>query len=294
MTQDRGPLILKLSLPFVLLLFFFGCIILPLLLKDLRGHSKLYMILHQVNIVLCVTLIFVARMIDDRMNMEMFEQFFVMDRIDPVKHWYISLVCCTIFKQFFYYQYHAFIFLQCAHYRSMICDPLRFKEFSASKKVAERIAIALVISSLLLLDDIMLYLVHKFEIRYYSLAELSLLKLLYIGALAKMSYDIKNSLSQAEIVRDDQATRKPLYYVVAVIPLINGIICSVVDTTTEAISVYLETKMETNHCRSFEEGFKDKVQIPAVASVYLLTSVISTCGYLKYFPKLRICCRKTE
>ena len=150
----------------------------------------------------------------------------------------------------------------------------------------------LVLSSLLLFDDIMLYLFRKFslEIGYYSLAELSVFKLLYIGVLAKMRYDIRKSLSQAEILRDDQATRKPLYYVVAMIPLINGIICSVVDITTEAISVYLESKLETSHCRAIELGFKDKVQIPAVACVYLLTSVISTCGYLKYFPKLRICC----
>ena len=310
MTQDRGPLILKLSLPCVLFLFFFGCIVLPLLLKDLRGHSKLYMILHQVNIVLCVTLIFVARMIDDRMNMEMFEQFFVMDRIDPVKHWYISLVCCTIFKQFFYYQYHAFIFLQCAHYRSMICDPLRFKEFSASKKVAKRIAIALVLSSLLLLDDItQIVLQHKMnkslddlepvdnlahKISYYSLAELSLFKLLYIGALVKMSYDIRKSLSQAEVVRDDHATRRPLYYVVALIPLINGIICSVTDITTAAISVFFKSSLIKLECDTAKEGFNRMVQIPVVASFYLLTSIISTCGYLKYFPKLRICCRKTE
>ena len=176
----------------------------------------------------------------------------------------------------------------------MIYDPLRFNEFSASKKVARRIAIMLVLSSLLLLDNIMFYLVRKFEIRYYSLAELSLFKLLYIGALAKMSYDIRKALSQPEVVRDDQATRKPLYYVVAVIPLINGIICSVVDITTEAISVYFESNMETNHCRTFEDEFKGMVQIPAVASVYLLSSVISTCGYLKYFPRLRICCQKTE
>ena len=209
-----------------------------------------------------------------------------------------------------FYQHYAFIFLQCAHYRSMICDPLRFGEFSASKKVVGRIAITLVISSLLLLDDItqviLRYrkiashldieqqdsLIRKISI--YSLVELSLFKLLYLGALVKMSYDIRKSLSQAEIVRDDQATRKPLYYVLALIPLINGIICSVTDITTEAISVYLHSNLKMHECSSAEERFNRMVQIPVVASAYLLTSVISTCGYLKYFPKLRICCRRTE
>ena len=226
-----------------------------------------------------------------------------------VDHWIIIKACSIIFKQFFFYQYHAFTFLQCAHYRSMICDSLRFKEFSTSKKVAGRVAIALVLSSLLLLDDIAQLTYHKpikseedrvqmdnlvLKISYYSLAELSPFKLLYIGALVKMGYDIRKSLSQAEVVRDDHATRKPLYYVVALIPLINGIICSVADITTAAISVFFKSSLIKLECDTAKEGFNRMVQIPVVASFYLLTSIISTCGYLKYFPKLRICCRKTE
>ena len=307
--QDNGPFMLKLSAPIVLFLFFFGCIILPLLLKNLRGHSKLYMILQQVSIVFCVTLVFVVQIVDDRLRTDLHKQFSE-PGMPEVKHWIIIIACSAIFKQFFFYQYHAFTFLQCTHYRSMICDPLRFKEFSASKKVAERIAIALVISSLLLLDDIAQITAGRkpikseedrvqmdnlvFKISYYSLAELSLFKLLYIGALVKMSYDIRKSLSQAEVVRDDHATRRPLYYVVALIPLINGIICSVTDITTAAISVFFKSSLIKLECDTAKEGFNRMVQIPVVASFYLLTSIISTCGYLKYFPKLRICCRKTE
>ena len=305
--QDNGHLILKLSLPFVLFLFLFGCIILPFLLKDLRGHSKLYMIFHQISIVFYVTLIFVTHIVKDSLrNTTITEQSF---RILIARKLSLIIPCSSIIKQFFYYQYHAFTFLQCAHYRSMICDPLRFKEYKAFKKVLRRIAIALVLSSLLLLDDItQITFIYKQKstledvgqadslvgaTTFYSLAELSVSKLVYIGALAKMGFDIKKSLSEAGNVRDDQTTRKPLFYIVAVIPLINAIFCSITDITTAAISVYLRSNLEKYECSRADEEFPHVVQIPLVASVYLLTSVINTFGYLICFPKLCFCCQKT-
>ena len=72
----------------------------------------------------------------------------------------------------------------------------------------------------------------------------------------------RNSLGQAENVRDDQATRKPLFYVVAVIPLINAIFCGVTDITTAAIFAYLRSNLESYECSRADEEFTHVVQIP--------------------------------
>ena len=304
--DEDGSIIFKLSLPFVIFLFLFSCVILPVLLKDLRGHSKLYMILHQLSNVLHLTLILVPHIVSGHLKHATISERSL--HILTERRWNIIVACSIIFKQFFYYQHHAFTFLQCGHYRSMICDPLRFKEFSACKKVLRRIAIALLLFSLLLIDDITKI---SFEFRVslvaeqkervvskitmYSFVELSVFKLLYIGTLVKISLDIRNSLSQAENVRDEEGTRRPLFYVVAVIPLINSILCSSIEITTAAIIFYLRSNLKAYECTSADQKFSRVVQIPLVASVYLLTSIINTCGYLICFPKLRYwqCCRNT-
>ena len=261
------------------------------------------MILHQLSIIFYVTLTLVSQIVWVHLVKEFFKRFVTV--LDEEYWTFIMISCNIIIKQFFYYFYHVFTFLQCVHYRVMICDPLHFKEFSASKKVVRRIAIALALSPLLLVDDITIvsftYQKHEEDnvdqaesllrnIAYYSLAELCVFKLLYISALAKICYDIRFSLSEAENVRRD--SRRPLFYIMGLIPLINGILCSATDITLAAISVSLRSDWELLLvCGGVHNIFNNVVEIPLTASVYVLTFFINTCGYLIVFPKLRLCCK---
>ena len=306
--EDHGPSMFSSSLPFTILLFLFGAIISPFLLKNLRGHQKWYMILYQLSIIIYVTLSLVSQIVWVHLVNEFFKRFVI---VLVEEYWtFIVISCNIIIKQLFYYLYHVFTILQCAHYHCMICDPLNFKEFSASKNVVRRIVIALALSPILLIDDItkVTFTYQHYQdfpdedeaeslvgnIIYYSLAELCVFKLLYISALAKICYDIRNSLSEAENVRRDVASRRPLFYIMALIPLINGILCSATDITLAAISVYLNSHLESLLvCGGVHNVFTNVVEIPLAASVYSLTFFINTCGYLICFPKLRLCCRES-
>ena len=296
--------LMKLSLPFIVLTFVVGCILLPMLLKNLKGHSKAYMILQQLTIVMYLVFSFaplmIANHIDTRVQAADLHVFF------KNRHLYIVTYICNIFKGLFCYENQFFMILQCANYHKMICDGFQFEAYKKPRKVMVRVIRTFLLSMLLVVDDIVTNVVTAFmtfpnrfassgkymitvvqKIQVFGMCELLLFRFIVLSALLKMGFDIKRSLASAKGVRDGDDGRKPLLIVVVVFPLINAFVCNAVEMTAIIIPASSLAWSEVPACSHGSELFRNQMMIPLLSSAYLMATISTCCAYLVAFPKLR-------
>ena len=293
--DTNSSYLLKLSLPLTLLQLVVSWVIMPLFLQNIGGPSKLYMICTQVTVALYLNCSLASLMILNHINhsgrsnsVEIFYE----------KYYLFTLVRVSqILKMFFYYLHYAFTLLQCANYRQMICDPLHFADYIKWMNVFKRISMVLVVAALAMSDDIadtvLLSLSHKFHILsghkkflIYDMCEQSIFRVVYVGAMVKMVFDIRKSLRQDQRMLNG-TDRKPVFIAVAIVPITTSFLCHAIETCMMVIHFYIIRAGNRLICEDTGEAIKNHVTVPILTVVHLLSSLTNCCTYLICFPKLR-------
>ena len=164
--RSNQPVLFKIFIPSFSVHVLIACVLLPLLLKNLRGHSKGFFIFQQVAVVLYLLFTFLESLIDLHMSFEppKMNEFKISYKLNLTTN--VSLTTnqsltlqnglqkllnfASFAKQsidqnnqipakfsymwdslrnIFFYQQAMFSILQSLHYRAMICDSLHFEEY---------------------------------------------------------------------------------------------------------------------------------------------------------------------
>ena len=207
-----------------------------------------------------------------------------------------------ILKEFFYYLHYAFMLLQCACYRQMICDPLHFADYIKKKNILVKIFVTMVLAALATTDDIILAILNSLEVSnivyinnrilIFAMCETSVFRVVHLGVMIKMAHDIHQSLKEGQR-RLDGSNRRPVFIAVAVVPIIISILCHAVETGIMLVHYFFTPSGVSLECNDIEQAIQNHIQVPIVTSIHLIASVANCCTYLICFPKLREnpCCR---
>ena len=299
--DTNGSYLWKLSLPLTLLQFLVGCMILPFLLQNIGGPSKLYMIGIQVTGVLYLGFFLAPLLIENHIRDQVSsDALALVDKYLEEHYLFILLQACDIPKMFFYYLHYAFMLLQCANYRQMICHPLHFADFIKTKKILIRILITLVIAALAMIDEITLAIslctkrsnvpFMKFSIMkkvaIYAMCEISAFRVVHLCFMLKMAHDIRQSLKEGQR-RLDGIDRRPVFIAVAVVPIIISILCHAVETCMMLLNYFFSPSGVSVECNDVQQAIRNHIAVPMVTATHLIASVANCCTYLICFPKLR-------
>ena len=126
--EKHTPVLMKAFIPLLLFTFIIGCLILPILLKKLRGHPSAYFFFQQLFAILYLTLIFFPFIFEHEIITKSSDFKFFM-AFDSYKSIIILIPFIDFLKNLFHYQYYAFSLLLSLYYNSMVCNPMQFKEY---------------------------------------------------------------------------------------------------------------------------------------------------------------------
>ena len=324
--QGQGDKFLIIVIPIILAKLAISCAVVPFLLKNLHGHSKIYFVLQQMSGDSYLITLFVSSYIETWMLdtdelvgvLATFQKIFTYDTII-----YAASSLGTIF---FYLQY-AFSLLQCLNYYHMICDSLRFAEYSDNGKAMKRVICFLGLSTVLSahswvrcgatlftnvgglsedgkFDRISLcfdtiFLFHAI----FDAVEVSVLKFIYTFILIKLSIQIKSSLAHSSEM-SNRRNVPTIFIVSCLVPLVTNILYVISDVLKILASFYeipnfnMSSAESIGSCEDEWTSYRTNIHLPITASVFLLACIIHCTTYLLCFSRLRkgICtwkCRST-
>ena len=309
--EKHTPILLKAFIPLLLFTFIIGCLILPILLKKLRGHSSAYFFLQQLFAILYLSLTFIPLYLSLTFIPLIFEHKITTKSSNSAEYGmgfsrydYIIMILIPFLdflKNVFHYQYYLFSLLLSLHYDSMICKPMLFKEYISLKNVLCRVLYSSILSILLSLDDFIAFLNRAFilvpsgfrvkviqnMIVIYSV-KLVLIKVAQTVALAIIACKIKNALNSSQNIRNqDRKDYIPaLFIVVCLIPLFNTLLHWCSDIPIIFFKNWISHSLNYYLCDTTNLEF-DYMHLPLSVSSYLLGSILQCISYLISFPQLR-------
>ena len=314
--RDIGHTLLSIVLPIFLTKVAFSCIIVPCLLKNLRGRSKLLYFLQQFSADLYMLMIIVLLVLD----------FDLLDREEAGKilanahNWYkyhaFSIVTAALGTIFFYQQY-AFSLLLIINYYNMICNSLKFRDYSRPANMLKRVFTSLLLCSILSVHHIA-RLVSCFSHSVYWMergtdvdayhkqiaevvmkstsifeaVEVALLKVVYTCILIFIGIKIKSSLNLSSELRISGNGRSDhnsiIFFTFCLVPLINNFFFIVSDISKVIVTfnqtIYSGGDVSAESCL---DDYTLRLHLPITASVFLVTSIIHCSAYLYGFSHLR-------
>ena len=313
--QGRGEKIQITVIPIILAKSVISCVVVPFLLKNLHGHCKIYFVLQHLSGDFYLITLFVSSYV--KIWMHDFE-----DPAGNVSTWtdlftYNTIVfAISSLGTMFFYQQYAFSLLQCLNYYHMICDSLRFAEYSLDSKAVKRVFGFLGFCILLSLhgwvrcgatsyahanrwseegrvkniypgyDTIFLF--HAI----FDAVAVSILKFIYTIFLIRVSIRVKASLAQSSEMSNRQNI-PTIFIVSCLVPLITNILYIVSDVTKILASFYEIPRLNEDSgkwkedCVNISLGFQNNIHLPVTASVFFLACVIHCTTYLLCFSRLR-------
>ena len=137
------------ALPLIIATFIISCILIPCLLKNLRGHSKVYLILQNLSANVFLIMMAIPAMTAQTRPKDFASLAAGGYRIEG----YVEIA--TIFKNIFHYQQYSYQLLQSLNFYNMICKPLQYGEYSKSGRVVKRVVACLLFSCLLSVPTIL-------------------------------------------------------------------------------------------------------------------------------------------
>ena len=105
------PVLMKAFIPLLIFTFIIGCLILPILLKKLRGHLSAYFFLQQLFAILYLTLILFSFIFEHKIATKILNIKFFMAFDSYVSNIKILIALLDFLKYIFHYQYYAFSLL---------------------------------------------------------------------------------------------------------------------------------------------------------------------------------------
>ena len=293
----KGPLILKIFLPSIIITFAIVCVSIPFLLQNLRGPSKGYFLLQQLTVLFFLLFLFLpAVKLHNILDDENFRSKRAILMLMPLWHF---------FSSFFYYQHSMFILLQSFTYKTMICDSVNFNEYNDTKNVLVRVASSIALSTFLSMAHL-LHLGLLFSGNYAAEAlsfytcivdttTMAVVKVVSMAYLMVVSCTIRNALRQSDEIRNQNQNTAfpPLFIVVCIIPIINNLLYIIADGLRAATDV-LNSHWWKQASSDFTcNGHFVHIILPFTASVYTIGSIFQSCSYLYFFPRLRkeLCCK---
>ena len=136
-----------------LTIFLVGVLAVPALLKDLRGHSKVFLMLQNLSALLYVISEFIFLVIfAHRFNHLTLD----LGQMATTKSYFLPLQNMFYFvAEIFYHLNLAFSLLQCLYYGQLICNPIYFKEYTQPNNVLKRVFFLAGLSLIMSLDRIL-------------------------------------------------------------------------------------------------------------------------------------------
>ena len=290
MTFSESPALVKTFISFLTLGASLCCILVPILLQNLRGSPKTFLVLQQISSVLFVAFSFTSMEINNSSLTEL-----------TSKEWgddsaFAKLVTtqkiCNFFAAFFLSQHFVFSILQSFNYYEMITNPLHFEEYAMVKKVVCR-ALVLSLVSVILCVDYLIECVTSSKsvtraLHVFRLAKYPIVKFSYTSTLVFVAYKIRLSLTQSNSIRG--STRlSSLFIAVCIIPLVNNVLFLGVEVPNTVIPFIFSRKdnLHGAFCMSGMGHFARHIQMPLTISVFTLGSLMQCASFLAGFPKLR-------
>ena len=283
-----APDLIRKFLPLILLIIIFGLLLGPFYLKNLRGHSKIFMLLQQLSIILYLIITFLQLFWQDQIFLELSELSEVNSKKRHKSLLFVFLL--TFPKNIFYYQHYAFSALQAINYRQMICKPMHYQDYICTRNVIKRVLFSIILSILISIDILISWgiqfhglhihsskttLIYKF-LRASNVVIFSMFKIAYTGALIKIASKIIRSLRQSKEMNGRNIG--PLFVVSCLIPLLNNFL-------------YLSSEIPNKYLPFMNEIMNEVCEMaPLDLTVVVPTFVafaIQCTGYLLCFPALR-------
>ena len=261
--QHDSDLLLHMILPIIVIKVIVSCILVPFLLKNLHGHTKLYNFLQQFSADLySLTLIvpFILRF--DNLNENDSHKIYIANVT------YFSKYCFSIFSttlgSIFFYLHYAFSLLQSLNYYHMICDSLKFKDYSLKVNVMKRIAACLSLCFIFATHHVVrcgASFSYSATLEYwvefggsekirkkqattydnvlsftsvFEAVQLVLLKIVYTTILTVIALRIRSSLHQSSQMRNGpgrNTTNRALFFTICVVPMINNFLFLISDVS---------------------------------------------------------------
>ena len=319
--RDFSRTLLSIVLPIILTKVAFSCIIVPCLLKNLRGRAKLFHFLQQFSADLYLLSIIVPSVLD----------VLILDREDAGKIWaeahnvhkYYAFGATTkALGTIFFYQQYAFSLLLTLNYYNMICKSLKFREYSRCANVIKRVFTSSLICAILSVHHIprcvnifyqsvgvvsliegrsdldktirqaanLQFIMESTSI--FEAVEVAILKVVYTCVLIFIGIKVKLSLYQSSELRNSENDdhNSTIFFTFCLVPLINNFIFILSD-----ISKVIVTFHEANYtyesnsltCRVAHDKYRLRLHLPFTASVFLVTCIIQCSAYLHGFSHLR-------
>ena len=261
----------------------------PLLLRDLRGVSKAFLMLQNLCAVLYLLFAFpnLAFLTGGTIDINVFKLFWI-DEIDTLllKYEYISTI--------FYHLFYAFSSLQCLQYKNMICDPLHYRDYSRAKCITVRVICAVVLSLIFSMDQGCIYILKAtgsqamFKKVHGALAIFVIVKIIFMRAaytafLLRTTLKVRKTVAQSVLVRNDNTLRK-LLVVVCYIPFGCNVLYFFVDVVSITGIVWT---IFYNPCNYYVIQLTLNA-IPGVTLItYTICATILCLAYIVLFPNLR-------
>ena len=316
--QHFGAKIQMIVIPVILAKVLISSVLIPCLLKNLHGHSKIYYLLQQLSIDIYLITIFLPLVVSyQHMKPETGAEIFysAFKDLSFYASDALSRAVSALGTVFFYTQY-AFVLLQSMNYYHMICNPLNFREYSTNANAIKRSLVSLAFCLLLsapgwvrcwpsyattiyisnsdMQDNIILNPILK-SCSIFEVVETGLLKCIYTLILIIMGVKIKSSINQSNDLRS-QNDKSGLFFVVCLMPIFNNVLdlASVVSKTIVILyegslgyeGMFTPVSFDSS-CETKRDDYLLHIHLPLTASVFLLASFIHCATYLFCFSKLR-------
>ena len=248
---ERGnqPVLLNIFIPCFCVHVLIACVLLPLLLKNLHGHSKGFFVFQQVAVVLYLLFTFLESLIDQNMSFspthppmptsaalttetELKLVYNLMNYLNNIKNVIDHIRKPAKFsylwdslRNIFFYQQALFSILQSFYYKALICDSLNFAEY---RKNSMRRSIFAVLCSIFLSFPHLIFFglelsraevfddpnfVHRYykQVLYlFDMTGMVIVKAMTIVIMVLVAYSVKRALNLSVEIRDQGTDRSSL------------------------------------------------------------------------------------
>ena len=267
-----------------------GCVLVPILLQNLRGSPKVFLVLQQISAFLCVIFSFVSLEISNSSLIELPSRDW--SDTSAINSWLKTQKISNFWAAFFSSQHLSFSILQSLNYHEMITNPSHYEDYASIKRVVCRI-LALSLLSIISCVDFLIECAPSsrhvlYTLRIVRLVKYPIIKVSYTVTLIFVAYKIRKCLNQSNSVRGS-TTLSSLFMAACVIPLINNMLFLGTELPNIVIP-YLFSRKQNLHatfCKSAVGHFARHIQMPLTISIYTMGSLIQCAAFLVCFPKLR-------